>query len=73
MDAETVKHHFESETALFPVTLDVIPNLVLKDSIKELLTVSGDQFKKFNFLRLDLLESPINENYLQDLWIKIKS
>lgn len=73
MEPETVKHHFESESAVFPVTTDAIARLELKESIKKLLTISPDQFKKFNFLRLDLLASPVDENYLQDLWIKIKS
>lgn len=73
MEPETAKHHFESESTVFPVTVDVIPQLDLKDSIKKLLTISPEQFKKFNFLRLDLLARPVDENYLQDLWIKIKS
>lgn len=73
MEAKTAKHHFESESTVFPVTVDVIPQLDLKDSIKNLLTVSPEQFKKFNFIRLDLLSGPVDENYLQDLWIKIKS
>jgi len=73
MESSTAKHHFESESAVFPVTVDVIPQLILKESIKKLLTISPEQFKKFNFLRLDLLASPVDENYLQDLWIKIKS
>ena len=37
METETAKHHFESESTVFPVTLDVIPQLDLKDSIKKLL------------------------------------
>jgi len=73
MEPETAKHHFESEGTVFPVTVDVIPELNLKDSIKKLLTITPEEFKKFTFLRLDLLPSPIDENYLQDLWIKIKS
>lgn len=72
MKPETVKHHFESENSLFPVTIDALPLLKMRKSIESLLKIKKEEFKKFHFFRLDKLKEPINEQYFQDLYIKIK-
>lgn len=73
MKPESVKHHFESEQALFPVTLDVINHLTLNNSLKKLLTMKKEDFSKFYFFRLDLLKSPVTEEYLRELFIEVKA
>lgn len=73
MRPETIKHHFENEQALLPVTTNVIEQLELKDTIKKLLTIDKKSFKKFHFLRMDLLKEPINEEYLRELFIEVKA
>lgn len=73
MDPQTVKHHFENEQALFPVTTNVFDQLDLKPNIKKLLTIGKESFNKFHFLRIDKLKAPVNEEYLRELWITIKT
>lgn len=72
LEPETVAHHFE-ELALFPVTVDVLQFIKLTGPIRHLLTLSPAEFKKFSFLRLDQFKEPVNEQYLQDLWVMVKS
>lgn len=72
-EPETVAFHFH-EYGLFPTTIDVFDKLETDSKIKDLLmNLTQKDFEKFNFIRLDLLKKYITEQYLQDLWIRIKS
>lgn len=69
---ESVKYHFESENSLFPVTTDVFDKLDMKESVKKILLMTEEDFKKFAFFRFDKLAEPVNEQYLQDLFISVR-
>lgn len=49
---ETVKHHFE-KLGIFPTIKNVLPELNLTGIAKYLLTISQEEFNKFNFLRFN--------------------
>lgn len=72
MKPETVKYNFQSEQALLPVTLDSIDKLKLDKNLKNILNIDKKDFNKLNFFRLDLLEKPITEEYLRELFIEVK-
>lgn len=65
-------HNFKT-LGFFPPTLEALALVKAPATIQSLLSMSRDQFARFSFLKLGLLESDLSEQDFYDLWIAVKS
>lgn len=72
LDPEVERKHFEQYT-LLPVTKDIPEDRIGSPTIKRLLNLSKEDLSKFYFQSYDYFEKPIDEQQIQNLWIKIKT
>lgn len=68
----TVLHQFNT-FAFLPATGDILEQVTVPEAMQKLLTLSRQQFARFDFFTYDMFESPITAQTLQDLWITVKS
>ena len=69
---KTIIHHFNT-MPFFPVTPTVLDSLNIPASLKSLVRITPEQFKKLSFLNLGTMHTPITEQFVRSAWIEIKS
>lgn len=69
---ESILHNFNS-LSFFPPTIDVIDKIKAPKDILNIIKLNRQEFKKFDFLKLNDYKAPITEQMLLDLWVQVKT